>query len=230
MLDSGVTRPPSSHWASPLVMVQKKDGKLSFCIDFRQLNSAVVKDAHPLPFIDDLLDALHGACWFSTLDLKEGYWQVPILKVDKHKTAIQTSNGQQYEFNQVLFGLCNAPATFSCLMDRILTGLNWEMCLFYLDGIIVFSKTWGEHPQQLEGVFQRLCDAKLKSGASKCTLAAPEVSYLGHRVTRNGLLPDPSLLRAIHKIPVLQNGKELRPFLGLASYYRRYVKGFTTIV
>ena len=141
MLASDVIRPSNSPWASPVVMVRKKDGSLRFCVDFRQLNAATVKDAHPLPRIDDLLDALHGARWFSTLDLKSGYWQVPITESDKAKTGIRTSSGQLYDINQVPFGLCNAPATFSRLMDRVLVGLHWETCLFYLDDIIVFSST-----------------------------------------------------------------------------------------
>ena len=229
MLFSNVIRPSNSPWASPVVMVWKKDGSLRFCVDFRQLNAATVKDAHPLPRIDDLLDALHGAKWFSTLDLKSGYWQVPITEQDKAKTTFRTSSGQLFEFNQVPFGLCNAPATFSRLMDRVLAGLHWETCLFHLDDIIVFSSTWEEHLARLREVFERLRHAKLKLGAAKCTFATKEVSYLGHRVTEEGLLPDPSLLAAIRDIPPPTTATEVRSFLGLAGYYRRYVKGFAAI-
>ena len=225
MLASNVICPSNSPWASPVVMIRKKDGSLRFCVDFRQLNATTVKDSHPLPRIDDLLDALHGARWFSTLDLKSGYWQVPIMESDKAKTAFRTSSGQLYEFNEVPFGLCNAPATFSRLMDRILAGLHWETCLFYLDDI-VFSSTWEEHLAQLRQVFERLRHAKLKLGADKCTFAAKEVSYLGHRVTEEGLLPDSSLLG---EIPPPKTATEVRSVLGLAGYYRRYVKNFAAI-
>ena len=174
-------------------------------MDFRQLNAATVKDAQPLPRIDDLLDALHGAKWFSTLDLKSGYWQVPIKEQDKAKTAFRTSSEQLFEFNQVPFGLCNAPATFSRLMDCILAVLHWETCLFYLHNIIVFS-TWEEYLTRLCQVFERLRHANLKLGADKCTFGAKEVNYLGHRVTEEGLLPESSLLAAHSGDPSSQNG------------------------
>ena len=148
---------------------------------------------------------------------------------DKAKTAFRTSSGQLYEFNQVPFGLCNAPATFSRLMDRVLAGLHWETCLFYLDDIIVFSSTLEEYLARLRQVFERLRHAKLKLGADKCTFAAKEVSYLGHRVTEEGLLPDSSLLAAIREILHPKTATEVRSFLGLAGYYRRYVKNFAAV-
>ena len=167
--------------------------------------------------------------WFSTLDLKSGYWQVPIMERDKEKTAFRTSSGQLYEFNQVPFGLCNAPATFSRLMDRVLSGLHWERCLFYLDDIIVFSSTWEEHLAGFRQVLERLRHADLKLGAQKCTFAAKEVSYLGHRVMEEGLLPDSALLAAIREIPPPKTATEVRSFLGLAGYYQRYEKNFAAI-
>ena len=151
------------------------------------------------------------------------------MERDKAKTAFRTSSGQLYEFNQVPFGLCNAPATFSRLMDRMLSGLHWETCLFYLDDIIVFSSTWEEHLARLCQVFERLRHTNLKLGAEKCTFAAKQVSYLGHRVTEEGLLPDSSLLAAIWETPPHKTATEVRSFLGLTGYYRRYVMNFGAI-
>ena len=151
------------------------------------------------------------------------------MERDKEKTAFRTSSGQLYEFNKVPFGLCNAPATFSRLMDRVLSGLHWETCFFYLDDIIVFSSTWEEHLARLRQVFERLRHADLKLGAEKCAFAAEEVSYMGHRVTEEGLLPDPALLAAIWEISPPKTATEVCSFLGLAGYYRRYVKNFAAI-
>ena len=154
---------------------------------------------------------------------------MPIKEQNKAKTAFLTRSGQLFEFNQVPFGLCNAPATFSRLMDRVLAGLHWETCLFYLYDIIVFSSTWEDHLARLRQVFEQLRHANLKLGANKCTFAAKEVNYLGHRVTEEGLLLDSSLLAAIREIPPPKMPTEIRSFLGLASYYRRYVKGIAAI-
>ena len=171
MLSSGVIRTSNNPWASPVVMVKKKDSSLRFCVDFRQLNAATVKDTLPIPRIDDLHDALHGARWFSTLDFKSGYWQVPIQERDKEKMAFCTSCGQLFEFNQVPFGLCNAPATFSdswTASSPVSTGrpvsFTWTTSSS--------SRYLEEHLDRLRQGFERLRHAKLKLGADKCTFAA----------------------------------------------------------
>ena len=151
------------------------------------------------------------------------------MERDNEKTAFRTSSGQLYEFNQVSFGLCNAPATFSRLMDRVLSGPHWETCPFYLNDIIVFSSTWEEHFARLHQVFERLRHANLKLGAEKCAFAAKEVSYLGHWVTEEGLLPESVLLVAIREIPPPKTATGACSFLGLDGYYRRYVKNFAAI-
>ena len=198
---------------------KKKDGTLRFCIDFWKLNDVTIKDAHPLPSIDDTLEALKGAKYFTTLDLKSGYWQVPIKEEHRSKTAFRTSLGQLYKFNGLPFGLSNAPATFSRLMDNVLSGLSWEVCLYYLDDIIVFSKRWHEHLEKLRMVFLRLSKANLRLGPRKCTLAKRSVTSLGHHVSKDGLRPDPRLLESIRKIPIQTTVTQVRSLLGLVGYY-----------
>ena len=139
MLKKGVIEPSSSPWTSPIVLVKKKDGSTRFCVDYRKLNEVTVKDSYPLPRIDDFLDALAGCSWFSTLDLCSGYWQVAMNEEDKPKTVFSTGNGL-YQFTVMSFGLCNAPATFEWLMEMLLSGLPWEVCLLYLDDIIVHGR------------------------------------------------------------------------------------------
>ena len=143
------------------------------------------------PRIDDTLEALKGAKIFSTLDLKLGYWQVPIKEEHKNKTAFRTSSGQLYEFIRLPFGLCNASATFSRLMGNVLSGFSWEVCLYFLDDIIVFSRDLEEHLHRLRMVFLRLREANLLLGHKKCTLAKTIVTFLGHLVSEEGLRPDP---------------------------------------
>ena len=152
MLAKDVIQRSNSPWASPIVLVQKKDGSTRFCVDYRKVNSITRKDAYPLPRVDDTLDTLSGSCWFTTLDLISGYWQVELEEKDKEKTAFSTPDGL-FEFNVMPFGLCNAPATFQRLMDMVLAGLQWTDCLVYIDDIIVVGKTFPQHLQHLTQVF-----------------------------------------------------------------------------
>ena len=143
MLKRGVIEPSSSPWASPIVLVKKKDGTTRFCVDYRKLNAATIKDSYPLPRIDDSLDALSGSVWFSTLDLQSGYWQVEMAEEDREKTAFVTGTGIGfYQFKVMPFGLCNAPATFERLMERVLAGLQWQTCLLYIDDIISYGQNF----------------------------------------------------------------------------------------
>ena len=228
MLKNKVIRPSTSPWSSPIIMVWKKDGSWRFCIDFRKLNSVTHKDAYPLPRIDETLESLAGPTIFSTLDLASGYWQVELEEPDKEKTAFSTTEGH-FEFNVMPFGLTNAPSRFQRLMACVLSGLTSEQCLIYIDDIIIFSATFCEHLVRLRKVFQRIQDAGLKLKASKCRFVQPKVCYLGNIVSADGVEPDPAKIQAVINYPVPTNVKELRQFLGLANYYRRFVQDYSRI-
>lgn len=223
-----VIAPSESPWSSPVVLVKKKDGSMRFCVDYRKLNDVTKKDSYPLPRIDDTLDTLSGATWFSTLDLQSGYWQVEIDEKDKEKTAFSIGNGL-WQFNVMPFGLCNAPATFERLMERVLKGLHWRTCLVYLDDIIIMGKDFDDHLKNLEEVFERLEAAGLKLSAKKCSLFQREVKYLGHKVTSEGIHTDEDKIKAVKNWPRPTNLHELRSFLGLCTYYRRFVPGFANV-
>lgn len=229
MLQQGVISPSDSPWNNPVLLVKKKDGTARFCLDMRRLNDCTKKDAYPLPRIDDSFDALNGSCWFSTMDLASGYWQVEIHPEDRPKTAFSAVTGGHFHFNTMSFGLCNAPATFERLMERVLSGLQWEICLVYLDDIIVMSKSFEQHLERLETVLKRLGNAGLKLKPKKCVFFRSEVQYLGHLVTSDGLSTDPEKVEKVKSWPVPRSVKEVRAFLGLAGYYRRFIQNFSVI-
>lgn len=228
MLKQGVIRPSSSPWASPVVMVEKKDKSMRFCIDFRRLNDLTRKDAYPLPRVDDCLESLAGAQWFSTLDLSSGYWQVELEEEAKSKTAFATRSGL-YEFNVMPFGLANAPSTFERLMEMVMRSLQWEECLIYLDDIISFGTTFEQELERLTRVFDRLRHANLRLKPSKCHLFQTGVDFLGHHVSRDGIHTCEDKVEAVKSWPEPVNLKELRSFLGLCSYYRKFIKDFAKI-
>ena len=225
MLARKVIRPSKSPWSSPIVLVKKKNGQDRFCVDYRALNSVTKRDVYPLPRIDDMLDTFHNAKYFSTLDLMSGYWQVPVAENDKEKTAMVTSSGL-FEWNVMPFGLCNSPSTFQRLMDVLLSGLQDNVCLVYIDDIIVFSSSFDDHLSRLRTVFSRLRQANLKLKPQKCDFCMSEVSFLGHIVSSDGVKPDPSKVSAVKDYPRPSNVTELRSFLGLVSYYRKFIPDF----
>ena len=229
MLDLGAIRPSNSPWASAIVLVRKKDGRLRFCIDLRKLNNRTVKDAYSLPRIESILDSLGGAQIFSTLDLKAGYWQVEMAEECKAYTAFTCGPLGFYECDTMPFGATNAPATFQRLMHDCLGELNMNWCIVYLDDIIIFSDTKEEHLKRLEAVFQKLCAAGLKLKPSKCFFFKEEIEYLGHVVSGKGISTNPKKIEAVSKWPTPGTVYDVRSFLGFVGYYRRFIKNFSKI-
>ena len=229
MLDCGVIRPSDSPYSSNVVLVRKKDGSLRFCIDHRMLNARTRKDAYMLPRFDDTVDVLAGSKFFSKLDLRSAYWQVEIEEEDKYKTAFSVGNLGFWEMERMSYGLTNAPSTFQRLSERCMGDMLLRDCLVFIDDILVFSRTFGDHLDRLEAVFSRLQDNGLKLKPSKCELFKTSVEYLGHVISQEGIHTDPAKTSAVTKWPVPTNVKELRSFLGFTGYYRRFVKNYAQI-
>ena len=228
MLTGGQIEPSDSPWSSPVVLVTKKDGGTRFCVDYRRLNLATVKDAYPLPRIDDTLDMLASKRWFSTLDLASGYWQVSLSPEARCKTAFAT-HSWLFQFRVMPFGLCNAPATFERLMDQVLQGLHWSRCLVYLDDIISFGTTFEDALDNLTSIFERLRMYGLQLKSTKCHLFQTSVPFLGHVVGRRGLGCDPKKIEDVRRWPVPDCLKSVCQFLGFVGYYRRFIPCFADI-
>ena len=228
MLEQKVIKPSASPWASPIVLVRKKDGKYRFCVDYRKLNSVTKREARPLPRVDDLLESLQGYNLFSTLDLRSGYWQLSMTPEDQEKTAFATPAGL-WEFLRMPFGLSGAPASFDRAIKLVMSGLNYSCCLCYFDDIIVPSNGIEQHCERLETVLSRLQQHNLKVKASKCTFGAPKVSYLGHTVSTAGVHTDMDKVKAVMKLSPPSNVEQVRSFLGLAGYYRKFIPNFATV-
>jgi hypothetical protein len=228
LLAAKLIEPTVSPWSSNVLLVKKKDGTMRFCVDYRKLNDRTVKDSYPLPRLDGCLESLGGNRIFSTLDLRAGYWQTELDPSDAEKTAFITRSGQ-YKFTVLSMGLMNAPSQFQRLMDLVLAGLLWDVCLAYLDDVIVFSRDFDQHLERLAAVLDRLVKANLKLKPSKCQLFQQEVRFLGHVISANGIATDPDKVKVVEEWPRPRNLHEVRSFLGLASYYRRFVAQFAEV-
>ena len=228
LLDKKFIRPSVSPWGAPVLFVKKKDGSLRLCIDYRQLNRVTIRNRYPLPRIDDLFDQLQGAQFFSKIDLRSGYHQLRIRKEDIPKTAFRTRYGH-YEFLVMSFGLTNAPAAFMDLMNRVFKQFIDQFVIVFIDDILIYSKSREEHEQHLRSVLQTLREHQLYGKFSKSEFWLERVAFLGHVVSRNGIEVDPQKIEAVKQWLRPTSVTEIRSFLGLAGYYRRFVENFSRI-
>lgn len=224
----GVITPSVSPYSAAIVVVRKKDGSLRLCVDYRQLNKYTIRDAFPLPRIDETVEALEGARFFSTFDLAAGYHRIEVHPKDQQKTAFSTPFGH-YEFKRLPMGLSNSPSTFQRYMERILGDKIFHTLLVYLDDVIVFSRTVEEHLDRLEELFKRMRKYGLKFKPNKCKLFANRVVYLGYEVSGEGISTEPAKVDAVKLWPLPKTVKDVRAFIGFCSFYRKFIKDFAQI-
>ncbi len=226
LLDAGYIQPSKAPYGAPVLFQKKKDGSLRLCIDYRALNKVTIKNKYPIPLIADLFDQLGRARYFTKLDLRSGYYQVRIAEGDEPKTACVTRYGS-YEFLVMPFGLTNAPATFCTLMNKVFHPYLDKFVVVYLDDIVIYSTTLEEHVDHLRTVFQVLRENKLYVKREKCSFATEEVTFLGHKIKDGKLMMEQDKVRAIQEWEAPTKVTELRSFLGLVNYYRRFIKGYS---
>nr|XP_055059066.1 uncharacterized protein LOC129442817 [Misgurnus anguillicaudatus]XP_055059067.1 uncharacterized protein LOC129442817 [Misgurnus anguillicaudatus] len=226
--EANIIRESESPFASPIVVVKKKNGSIRLCVDYRKLNNQTIKDAYALPNIEETFSALTGSKWFSVMDLKSGYYQVEVEEEDKHKTAFVTPMGF-WEFNRLPQGVTNAPSTFQRVMEKCVGSLHLKEVLVFLDDLIVFSNSLEEHEERLMRVLNRLKEFGLKLSPDKCHFFMKSVKYLGHIVSENGVETDPDKISALTTWPKPTNIRELKSFLGFTGYYRRFVRDYSRI-
>ena len=227
-LEHKLITPCHSPYSSPAMLVPKKNGKLRLVIDYRQLNKQTVKSCWPLPSVEEIFDTLEGSCYFSTIDMSWGFYQLPLETNSQDYTAFSTPFGS-FKWLVMPMGLTGSPPVFQSLMEKVLVGLTWKSTIPYLDDCIIFSRTAEEHIERLREVFQRFKDANLKINPLKCEFFRQHLPFLGHIVSRDGIQADPAKTSAVRQYPVPKSVTEVKSFLGLCSYYRRYVRDFAAI-
>jgi hypothetical protein len=229
MLAQGLIRPSTSPFSTPVLMVKKKDGTWRFCVNYRALNAKTVKDKFPIPVVEELLDELNGACYFTKLDLRSGYHQVHMHPEDVAKTAFRTHHGH-FEFMVMAFSLTNAPPTFQALMNGVLQDYLRRFVLVFFNDILIYSSSWSEHLQHVRVVLTALRQHRLAIKQSKCVFGSQSVAYLGHVISDSGVAMDPAKVEAVQAWTTPQTPRALRGFLGLSGYYRKFIRDYGNIV
>ncbi|HRP36576.1 MAG TPA: reverse transcriptase domain-containing protein [Candidatus Dojkabacteria bacterium] len=218
---------PGNPWRSAIHLAKKKDGTWRFCIDYRKLNKVTLLDAYPLPNIEEMFNYLAGAKFFSKIDLVDGFWHIKLAEEDKEKTAFEVPKRGLWQWRVLPMGLSNSPATFQRAMEEALGELRYKSCMVFIDDIIIYSKSFQEHLQHLEEVLCKLASKGLYAKLSKCQFLVEEIEFLGHVVTKDGIKADPKKIEAISKMQAPEDADQVRRFLGMAGYYRKFIKNFS---
>ncbi|CAF0897104.1 unnamed protein product [Adineta steineri] len=228
LLERGQIEESTSPWSSPIVLVKKKDKTMRFCIDYRRLNAITIKDAFPLPRIDEIFDQLSDAMYYTKFDFKSGYFQVPLSKEDRPKTAFSTRDNH-YQFTVLPQGVTNGPATFQRVINHVLGRTRWKYALAYIDDVIIYSKTFEEHLSHLKEICQLLKDTRFRLNPEKCEIARTQTEYLGHQITNGEIRPSPHNINGLLNTRVPQTADEACKFVKAAEYYRKFIPNFSQI-